>query len=89
MDVEVEQRVEKHVFGGQPRHVAPHVGRDGLDLGVALFRIGVAQIVGRDAVAAEPGADAAGGPVGEIQALSAGSRRRMRMIARASCAVSQ
>ena len=53
VDVEVEQAVEEDIFRRQPGHVAPHVARDCLDLFLGLFRIGFAQIVDRDAMAAD------------------------------------
>ena len=56
--VVVEQVVEENVLRGQPRHVVPHVERDGLDLVIALFGVGDAKIVDRRAMASEPGADA-------------------------------
>ena len=55
--VEVEELVEEHVFRREPGHVVPHFERDRLDLLLGLFRIGLAEIVERGAMAAEPGAD--------------------------------
>lgn len=65
--VVIEERIEKDVFRGEASHVAPHVGSDGLDLAVALFRICLAQIGDGDVVAPNPRPNAAGDTVGEIE----------------------
>ncbi len=48
--IEIEQLVEKNILDGKPGHVAPHVERYGLDLGITLFRISLTQIVDRQPV---------------------------------------
>ena len=67
--IEVEQRVEENVLGGESRHVVPHVERDLFDLLVVLLGKGMAQIVDGGAVAPEQGTDAARDAGGEIQRL--------------------
>ena len=65
--VEIEKSVQEDVFGRQAGHVAPHVGRDGLDFGIALFRIGEAQIVDRHPMPSDPWTNTAGDTVGEVE----------------------
>ncbi len=65
--VEIEQPVEEDIFRREPPHVAPAGERDRLDLRLALFREGVAQIGQHQLVATRCGARcSARQAVGEI-----------------------